>query len=298
VLLECVPNFSEGRRRDVLDAIGAAARAAGARLLDLHADADHHRSVFTLAGPAAAVRDAAVAAARVAVERIDLRDHRGEHPRLGAVDVVPFVPLEGAGMDDAVAAARDVGRRLGDELGLPVFLYERAATRPERRNLADLRRPRFEGLLDLVGRDPAWTPDFGPARTHPTAGCAVVGARPFLVAFNVDLESADVALARRIARRIRERDGGLPALKAIGLLIAARGCAQVSMNLCDVDRTGMLEAYRAVEAAARDEGVAVRSSELVGLVPRKALPPDPARSIRLLDFRPDCVLEERLAAAR
>jgi glutamate formiminotransferase len=296
VLLECVPNFSEGRRSDVLDALSGAVRAAGARLLDLHADADHHRSVLTFAGEPAPVRAAALAAARVAVERIDLSRHRGAHPRMGAVDVVPFVPLEGASMDDATAAAREVGRRLGEELGLPVFLYERAASRPARRNLAEIRRPGFEGLRDLVGRDPAWTPDFGPARVHPTAGCVAVGARPFLVAFNVVLGTPDVAVARRIARRLRERDGGLPGVKALGLRLERLGLAQVSMNLCDPERTGPLAAFQAVEAAARDEGVAVRSSELVGLVPRSALPADPAGSLRLEGFRSDRILEERLAA--
>jgi glutamate formiminotransferase len=295
VLLECVPNFSEGRRRDVLDALAAAARAAGARILDLHADADHHRSVLTFAAAPDAAREAAVACAREALARIDLTVHRGEHPRMGAVDVIPFVPLEGARMDDAVAAARDTGRRLG-ELGLPVFLYERAASRPERRNLSEIRKPQFEGLLGLVGSDPAWTPDFGPARLHPTGGCVAVGARPFLVAYNVDLESADVALAKRIAKKVRERDGGLPGIKALGLFIAERNCAQVSMNVCDFERTGLLAAFRAVEALARDAGVSVRSSELVGLVPRAALPPDPETSIRLAGFRSDCVVEERLAA--
>lgn len=298
MILECVPNFSEGRRTDVLDALAAAARAAGVMILDLHADVDHHRSVLTFAGPPAAVREAAFASAREAVGRIDLAAHRGEHPRMGAVDVIPFVPLEGATMADAVAAARDTGRRIGDELGVPVFLYERAATRPERRNLADLRRPRFEGLRDLVGSDPAWAPDFGPARTHPSAGCVAVGARPPLVAFNVDLESSDVALARRIAGKVRERDGGLPGLKALGLFIAKRGCAQVSMNLCDPERTGLLAAFRAVEAAAREAGATLRSSELVGLVPRAALPADPERTILLAGFRNDWILEERLANPR
>jgi glutamate formiminotransferase len=294
MLLEAVPNFSEGRRAEVCEALAAAARGAGARVLDLERDPDHHRCVLTLAGPPAELARAAFASAARAVDLIDLSRHRGSHPRMGAVDVLPFVPLEDASMDDAVRLAREVGARIGAELGVPVYLYEAAASTPARRNLADVRRPRFEGLAGLVGRDPAWAPDFGPPRLHPTAGAVAVGARRFLVAFNVDLESADVAVARRIARRLRERDGGLPALKALGLYLETRGCAQVSMNVCDYSRTGLLDAFRAVEREAARDGVAVRSGEIVGLVPRDAFPADGERLLRLRGFRPDQILEERL----
>lgn len=294
MILEAVPNFSEGRDSRITDALAAAARGAGARVLGLELDPDHHRSVLTLAGGPAELARAAFAAAARAVELIDLNRHQGTHPRMGALDVLPFVPLEGAGMDDAVRLAREVGRRLGEELALPVFLYEAAAARPHRRNLADIRRPQFEGLRTLIGNDPAWDPDFGPRRLHPTAGAVAVGARRPLVAYNVDLESRDLALARRIARRIRERDGGLPALKALGLYLERRGCAQVSMNVCDYTRTGLLDAFRAVEREAAAEGVAIRSSEIIGLLPRAAFPPDGERVLKLAGFRPDQILETQL----
>lgn len=295
MILEAVPNFSEGRRPGIGEALADAARGAGARVLGLDLDPDHHRSVLTLAGGPVELARAAFAAAARAVDLIDLTRHEGRHPRMGAIDVLPFVPLEGASMDDAVRLAREVGRRLGDELGLPVYLYEAAATRPERRNLADIRRPQFEGLRGLIGTDPAHDPDFGPRRIHPTAGAVAVGARGPLVAYNVDLETQDPAVARRIARRIRERDGGLPALKALGLYLESRRCAQVSMNVCDFTRTGLLEAFRAVEHEATAEGVAVRSSEIIGLLPRAAFPADGERVLRLAGFRPDQILEARLA---
>ena len=234
MLLECVPNFSEGRRREVGDEIVAAVRAvSGARFLDFEMDPDHNRSVLTLVGEPAAVAEAAFAAARVAVERIDLNRHEGRHPRMGAVDVIPFIPIRDLTMEDAVRVARELGTRIGAELKVPVFLYEAAATRPDRRNLADIRKPQFEGLRDLLGKDPDRVPDFGPNAIHATAGCVAVGARRPLIAYNIDLESTDEKLAKRIAKKIRERDGGLPGIKALGLFIADRACAQVSINVCD-----------------------------------------------------------------
>ena len=291
VLIESVPNFSEGRRPEVCGKFEAEVRAAGARFLDLQKDADHNRCVVTFVGTPETVGAAAFACARKAVELIDLTRHEGAHPRMGAIDVLPFVPLEGAAMGDCVRLARETGRRIGDELGVPVYLYEAAATRPERRNLAEIRRPQFEGLRDLIGKDPGRAPDFGPARIHPTAGCVAVGARMPLIAYNVDLDSKDLALAKRIAKAIRERDGGLPGIKALGLWIEDRQCAQVSINVCDHSRTGLLAVFRAVE---REAGGAVRSSEVVGLVPRAALPPDAERALKLAGFRPDQVLESRL----
>jgi glutamate formiminotransferase len=291
VIVESVPNVSEGRRPEVCEKLADEVRAAGAKFLDLQSDADHHRSVLTFVGEPEAVARAAFALARRAVELIDLTTHRGEHPRMGALDVLPFVPLEGARMEDCVRLAREVGRRIGEELAVPVFLYEAAATRPDRKNLAEVRKPQFEGLRDLVGKDPDRAPDFGPPRVHPTAGCVAVGARMPLIAYNVDLESKDLALAKRIAKRIRERDGGLPGIKALGLWIEDRDCAQVSINVCDFARTGLLDVFRAVE---REAGGAVRSSEIVGLVPRAALPPDAERALRLAGFSPAQVLESRL----
>jgi len=294
VILESVPNFSEGRRPEVARAIADEARRAGATVLDLTWDADHHRGVLTFAGEPARVEAAAFAVAKKSLELIDLNRHQGKHPRMGALDVLPFVPLGGADLADAVAMARRVGERIGSALQCPVFLYEAAASRPERRNLATLRAPRFEGLRDLVGRDPAWAPDFGPARIHPTGGAVAVGARPPLVAFNIDLETADVAVARSIARSIRERDGGLPGVKALGLYLDQRACAQVSMNLVDIARTRVVDVYKAVERLAGQAGTSIRAGELIGLVPRAALSEEEARGLRLYEFSPARILENRL----
>ena len=295
MLLECVPNFSEGRRREVGDEIVAAVRAvSGARFLDFEMDRDHNRSVLTLVGEPAAVAEAAFAAARVAVERIDLNRHEGRHPRMGAVDVIPFIPIRDLTMDDAVRTSRELGARLGSELKLPVFLYEASATRPDRKNLAEIRKPQFEGLRDLIGKDPERLPDFGPPAIHPTAGCVAVGARPPLIAYNIDLESAEEKLAKRIAKKIRERDGGLPAIKALGLFIADRGCAQVSINVCDFTRTSLETVYAAVEGEATAAGVKIRSSEIVGLAPQAALPPGAVERLKLATFKPEQVIENRL----
>ena len=295
MILECVPNFSEGRRRDVADAIAAPSKSVpGARYLDLELDPDHNRSVLTFLGTPDAVAEAAFACAKVAVERIDLTRHEGRHPRMGAVDVIPFIPIRDVTMDDAVRTARKVGERIGAELKVPVFLYESAATRPDRRNLADIRKPQFEGLRDLIGKDPDRTPDFGPTAIHPTAGCVAVGARRPLIAYNVDLESPDEKLAKRIAKKIRERDGGLPGIKALGLFIAERGCAQVSINVCDFTRTSLETVYAAVERDAEAAGVKVRSSEIIGLTPQAALPPGAVVRLKMNGFRDEQVIENRL----
>lgn len=291
-LVACVPNFSEGRDPAVIKRISDAIRSAeGVRLLDVHMDAAHHRSVFTFVGPPQAVVDAAVAGARPAVEMIDLRRHQGVHPRMGAVDVIPFVPLGGATMPMCVALAQGCGRRIGEELGVPVFLYGEAASRPERRNLAEVRRPRFEGLRDLVGSAPAWAPDFGPGRLHATAGATAVGARGPLIALNVYLDTPDVAVARAVARAVRERDGGLPGVKALGFFLAERGRAQVSMNLCDPGRTSMKQAFDAVAREAAARGAAAVSSELVGMVPEAHFDPAWVSALRLSGFRERQVIE-------
>ncbi len=294
VLIECVPNFSDGRRPEVGEALSAAAKAAGATILDFTADRDHHRSVLTFAGAPREVEEAAFAVARTALELIDLTTHAGAHPRMGAIDVLPFVPLQGAAMADAVLLARVVGARLGSELSLPVFLYEAAATRPERKNLATIREPQFEGLRDLIGKDPARVPDFGPNRIHPTGGAVAVGARMPLIAFNIDLDTKDVKIAKKIAKKIRERDGGLPGIKALGIELPSRDCAQVSMNVCDYTRTGLLDVWAAVEREAAALGARVRAGELIGLIPRAAFPEDGARALKLIEFSPDRILESRL----
>ena len=269
-IVECVPNFSEGRDSQTLDALrGAMTAIAGVQLLDVQADAAHHRSVFTLVGPPEAVSEAAFQSIRTARDRIDLTRHQGEHPRMGATDVVPFVPVRDVSMEDCVALARRLGARVGEELGIPVFLYARAATRPERERLPDIRKGEFEGLRERIGTDPAADPDFGPKRIHPTAGAVAIGARPFLVAYNIYLDTADVAIAKEIAKQIRTSSGGLPAVQASGFEVG--GNAQVSMNLLDIDVTPPATVYAAVAAEARARGTAVLRSEVVGLVPERAI---------------------------
>lgn len=269
-MLECVPNVSEGRNAGVIALMAAEVRGAGARLLDVHSDPDHHRSVFTFVGGADAVQAAALALSRVAVEALDLRVHRGVHPRLGAVDLVPFVPLRGATMADALQAAHETGRALADRLGLPVYFYGEAAQTAARRELPALRRGGLESLADRMAT-PDGAPDVGPAHPHPTAGAAVVGARQVLIAFNAELETQDLSIAVEIARAIRESSGGLPALRALGVPLASRRRVQVSMNLLRYRRTSVSAAMAAVDAAASMRGVAVAGYELVGCAPADAL---------------------------
>jgi glutamate formiminotransferase len=295
-LVECVPNFSEGRAGDVVEAIATALRAVpGAHLLDVHVDRWHHRSVFSVAGTADAVLDAAFRATLVARDRIDLTRHRGEHPRIGAADVIPFVPLAGTPMEECVELARRLGGRVGDELGIPVFLYGDAATRPDRVNLADLRRGGFEGLRETMGKDPSRAPDFGPPAVHSTAGAAAVGARPVLVAFNAYLDTDDVVVARGIAAAVRSRGGGLPAVRALGMLVD--GKAQVSTNLLDVDRTSPARLFQAVRHEAERRGVRVTRSEIVGLCPERALSEADGAAISLVGDRHSRLLERALARA-
>lgn len=295
MIIESVPNFSEGRRPEVCESLKAAAAAVpGVKVLGFESDRDHNRSVLTFVGDRAPVAEAAFACARRAVEAIDLRVHEGQHPRMGAVDVIPFVPIRDVTLEDCAALAREVGRRIGDALKVPVFLYEAAATRPSRRNLADIRKPQFEGLRDLIGKDPERAPDFGPAEIHPSAGCTAVGARPPLIAYNVDLESEDVPLAKRVARRIRERDGGLPGIKALGLHVADRKCAQVSINVCDFTRTSLKAVFDAVSTEAGAAGVKIRSSEIVGLCPRASLPEPWIPHLKLAGFKPEQIIENQL----
>ncbi|TMI79388.1 MAG: glutamate formimidoyltransferase [Bacillati bacterium ANGP1] len=287
-IVECVPNFSEGRRPDVLDALAAGVRGPGIRLLDVSADPDHNRAVFTFVGEGEAVLEAAFRSAAVAVERIDLRAHQGVHPRIGAVDVIPFVPLAGGSMPACVKLARRLGALLADRLGLPVYLYGEAEGR--RRTLAEIRRGEFEGLRTAIAK-PERHPDFGPARIHPSAGAVAVGARGVLIAFNVNLNSADAAPAREIARAVRASSGGLPAVQAMGVPLRSRGLAQVSMNLLDYRLTPPLAALRRVEEEAAHRGIGVVDSELVGCAPREALPSDPAAALRLRGLRPEQILD-------
>lgn len=267
ILIEAVPNFSEGRRVDVLDAIAEAIAVPGVYLLDRSSDADHNRSVFTIAGAPDAVREGLFRAVRVASERINLFEQQGVHPRLGATDVVPLVPLRGCTLADCARWARQLGARIGQELDLPVYLYEASATRPERRNLADVRRGQFERLVIEI-KLPYRQPDFGPAQVG-SAGAVIVGARQFLIAYNVYLQSTDVRIAKAISRSIRESSGGLPAVKALGLLVDGR--AQVSMNLTDYTRTSLYTVLVRIAHLAAEHGTAIDHSELIGLLPTAAV---------------------------
>ncbi|MGZ8378302.1 MAG: glutamate formimidoyltransferase [Gemmatirosa sp.] len=298
-LVECVPNFSEGRRPDVIAAIrDAIAAVDGVTILDVSSDPSHNRTVVTFVVPVEYAVDAAFAGIAEASRRIDLREHRGEHPRIGATDVCPFVPLAswGSTMDDCVALARTLGDRVGRELEIPVYLYERAATRPDRENLADIRRGEFEGLRDELGTNPARTPDFGPNAIHVSAGATVIGARPFLVAYNVYLGPAsNLPVAREVAKAVRGSSGGLRFVKALGLEVD--GQAQVSMNLVDTEKSPLHRAYEAVRTEAAAHGVAPTWSELVGLVPERALLEAGARHVQLRGFTPAMLLEQQVRDA-
>ncbi len=293
-LVECVPNFSEGRRPEVVARIrDAIAAVKGAHILDVSSDESHNRTVITLVVTVETAVEAAFAGIRAAREHIDLTKHRGEHPRMGAADVVPFVPLEGATMEDCIALARALGERVGRELDIPVYLYERAATRADRENLADVRRGEFEGLRDEIGNNANRTPDFGPNRIHPTAGAVAIGARPFLVAYNVYLGDAqNVAVAKDVAKAVRGSSGGLRYVKGLGLEVD--GQAQVSMNLVDTEKTPLHRAFDAVKTEAEAHGVSPTWSEIVGLVPERALFDAAARHLQLREFDLDAVLERRV----
>lgn len=294
-LVECVPNFSEGRRREVVDQILATiASVPGVTLLDAEMDPDHNRSVLTFAGEPEPVMEAAFRAVQKAAELIDLTRHSGQHPRMGATDVVPFVPVENVTLDDCAEMARKVGRRIGEEAGIPVFLYEAAASTPARTSLADVRRGEFEGLRELIGKDASRAPDFGPAKIHPTAGATAVGARRFLVAFNANLNTGDVRVAKAVAAAIREQSGGLRNVRALGFSIEGGRRAQVSMNLVDVEATPIHRVLALVRDEAARHGAAISGCEVVGLVPEAALVAAAEHGLQLEGFRRDQVLEQRL----
>src|SRR5256885_717224 len=290
-LVECVPNFSEGRDAATIDALRSAITAvAGVQLLDVQSDTAHNRSVFTFVGNPAAVVEAAFAAMRVAADRIDLTKHSGEHPRMGATDVVPFVPVTGITMDECVALAQTLGERVGKELQIPVLLYARAATRTERVLLPDVRKGEFEGMQGRV-----LEPDFGPGRVHPTAGATAIGARPFLVAYNVYLDTKDVAIAKEIAKQIRTSSGGVPAVQASGFEV--NGLAQVSMNLLDIDITPPATVFGAIKGLAEKRGLNVMKSEIVGLIPERAVIGAAGAALQLPDAA-DHILEAKIREAQ
>ena len=294
-IVECVPNFSEGRRPDVVDAICDSITAVpGVRLLDREMDASHNRAVLTFIGSPDACEKAAFAACAKAAQLIDLNHHKGEHARMGATDVIPFVPVQGVSMDDCVALAKRVGQRIGEKLGIPVYLYSKAATRPDRENLPDIRKPEFEGLRDLIGKDPSRAPDFGPERIHPTAGCTAVGARDFLVAYNIYLNTNDKAVAQAIAKGIRFSSGGYRFVQAAGFEIADRQCVQVSMNLTNPKQTPAHRVFETVRREAERYGVAVTSSEVVGLVPLHVISDAAEYFLRIERWKPSQILESHL----
>ncbi|MBX9660883.1 MAG: glutamate formimidoyltransferase [Nitrospiraceae bacterium] len=298
-IIECIPNFSEGRNPATVQALIAAVDSVpGVRLLDRTSDPDHHRSVLTFAGNPDAVVEAAFQAIRIATERIDLRNHTGVHPRIGATDVVPFIPIQGTTMEDCVQLARRLGERVGAELQIPVFLYEQAASHPDQTRLETIRQGGLSGLGARMATDRNWRPDFGPDHPHETAGATVIGARHPLIAFNVNLNTPDLTIAKAIARTIRHSNGGLPCVKAIGVALASRRIVQVSMNLTDYRVTSMAAAFRAVQTEASKAGVEIAESELIGLVPQAALDQAASSLLQIRNFDSTQILETRLAGAR
>jgi glutamate formiminotransferase len=295
-LVECVPNFSEGRRPEVVSRLASAIGAVETScILDTHIDPDHNRSVITFVASPEHVGEAAVRAVTTAAELIDMRTHRGEHPRLGATDVLPFVPIQGVSLEDCTRIAHLAGERLAAELSIPVYFYERAARRSDRVNLADVRRGALELLREQISTNPDRAPDVGPSVVHESAGAIAVGARPFLIAFNVVLSSTDILVARQIARTIRGSSGGLPYVKALGFQLHSRGLVQVSMNLVNYEITGMAQAYSAVQREAEKIGVEVASAEIVGLVPRNALDRKAEFFAKLENFSEEKILESQIA---
>ncbi|HTS59100.1 MAG TPA: glutamate formimidoyltransferase [Terriglobales bacterium] len=293
-LVECVPNFSEGRDKVKVDAIVEALKGNGVYLLDREMDSDHNRSVITIVGEREAVEEAAIRGVGKAAELIDLNRHQGAHPRMGAADVVPFIPIEGIDLEDCVAMARHVGGEIWKRYQIPVYLYEAAATTPERQNLENIRRGQFEGLRAQIATNPARKPDFGEPRLHPTAGATVVGARKFLIAYNVFLNTPDVEIAKKVAKAVRFSSGGMRFVKAAGFLV--RGLAQVSMNLTDFEQTPIHRVFALVKREAARYGVMPVSSEIVGLIPKKALEQAAEWFLQVENFDSSLILENRLAA--
>jgi len=297
-IIECVPNISEGRRAEVVAGIvDAVRRVPGARVLDYSSDASHNRSVITMAGDADPLKAAVLALFEAAVGAIDLRTHTGEHPRMGAVDVVPFVPIEGVTMEACVALAKDTARSVAERFAVPVFLYEEASSNPLRKNLEDIRRGEFEGLAAKMATD-GWAPDYGPPAPHPSAGASVIGARMPLIAYNINLATDRIEVAKKIAAAVRFSSGGFRYVKAMGVTLVDRGLVQVSMNLTNYEKTPILRVFEAVKREAERYGVNVVESEIVGLVPANALIDVALSTLQLTDFKTDQILETRLRDSR
>ncbi|MGH9367198.1 MAG: glutamate formimidoyltransferase [Thermoanaerobaculia bacterium] len=293
-VIECVPNISEGRDRARIEEIAAGVRATpGARLLDVSSDAAHNRSVLTLVGDAAGVRAAVLALFEAALPRIDLTRHEGEHPRMGAVDVVPLIPIRGATVEQCVALSREVGAEVAQRFGVPVYLYEDSATSERRRNLAEVRKGEFEGFAEKM-KSPDWRPDFGPERPHPTAGVVAIGARAPLIAYNINLGTRDLTVADRIAKAIRHMGGGFRYVKAMGVELSDRGQVQVSINMTNYKKTPLHRVFECVRSEAERYGVPVVGSQIVGLAPAEALTMAAEHYLRLENFSGDQVLETKL----
>lgn len=293
-MVECVPNFSEGRSLEVVKAIVECfTDTPGVKLLNYSCDTDHNRMVVTAVGQPVAMKKAVLNAIGVAVERIDLNRHTGEHPRLGAADVVPFIPIKNMTMEEAVALAREVGQAAAERYDLPVYLYEEAASAQHRQNLADVRKGGFEQLADKL-LDPTWLPDFGPQHPHPTAGASIIGARHFLVAYNINLNTDNLDIAKAIARSIRHSSGGFPCCKALGLKLESLGLVQVSINLTNIELTPIYVVFNKVKEEAARYGVSIANSELIGLMPLQALVDTAAHYLQLSDFRADRVFEHNI----
>lgn len=294
-LVECVPNFSEGRKIETVARLSEAIQSVEtACVLDTHIDPDHNRSVITFVAEPDFIVEAAVRAVGLAAKLIDMRTHSGVHPRLGATDVLPFVPISGVTMKDCVTLAHQAGERIASELAIPVFFYEQAAMKPERVNLEDVRRGALELLREQIALEPDRAPDIGPLRVHETAGAIAIGARPFLIAFNINLRTTDVSIARKIARVVRARHGGLPFVKALGFELSTRGLVQVSMNIVNYEVTGITQAYDAVRRETERAGVEIVSAEIVGLVPEKALDRSAEYFQKVENFSEDKIFEHRL----
>lgn len=294
-IVECVPNFSEGRRTEVIDSIANAIKdVEGVRLLDYEYDKDHNRSVFTFVGDPQLVKKAAFTACAKATELINLNEHSGEHPRIGATDVIPFIPISEITMEECASLAAELGKEIAEKLNIPVYLYEYAATKPERQNLANIRKGQYEGLREAIQRDPERKPDFGPNKLHPTAGATAVGARMPLVAYNVNLDTNDIAIAKDIAKKVRYSSGGLKYVKALGLEIKERGIVQVSMNLTNYQETPIYKVFEMIKKEAESYGVEILGSEVVGLIPLNALVDSADFYLRFESFDKKQILENRL----
>ena len=293
--VECVPNFSEGRRKEVVDRIVFSIRSVpGVKVLDVEMDPDHNRSVVTFVGNKENVQEGAFRGARAARELIDLNKHKGQHPRMGALDVLPFVPITGVTLTECIEIANKVGARIAKELKIPVYMYEAAAKKPDRKNLENVRRGEFEGLREAILKDESRFPDYGPRMVHPTAGATAVGARMPLIAFNVNLKSKDLAVAKDIAKKVRASSGGMPNVKALGFSLENRSMVQVSMNLTDYTVTPVSKVFEAIQKEAEARGVEIAEGEIIGLIPLDAVCDVAARFLKINSFGSNQVLERRI----